>query len=408
MKNEWPSEFPGVNWIGAEEESAVLDVLRKKTVFRYYGLSDPPHVAALEEWAREYYGVRHALAVNSGTGALFTAMSALGVGPGCEVILPSFLWVATTSAVVHCNAIPVLCEVDQSFNLDPLDLRDKINERTKLIVAVHMAGTPCDMHSIMQIAAEYKVPVLEDCAQCNGGTFNGRKVGTFGKVGMFSFQVNKNITAGEGGLVVTDDAQLYERLNATHDLGVPWKDGQPEEAGSVHIWGLGRRMSELIGAVANIQLRKLPAIVDHMRSSKQRIRETLEQSTDLSLRHLNDPEGDTGPFLVMSFSGAGRAKRFIHELGEIRFGYACRLSDYGLHIYSNIASLVGKAPLSAAGNPWSLPQNSSSNYNYAKGACPYSDALFDRSVIISIPSRLSSQQEDEMIEAIRGAAARCE
>ena len=271
MKTNWPYEFPGINWLGKEEERAVVDVVRKGSLFRYYGPERPTHVAQLEDWAKQFYGVKHALAVNSGTGALCTAMSALQIGPGDEVIVPAFLWVATVTAIVHCNAIPVVCEIDDSFNLDAADLRKKITKRTKLIVAVHMAGTPCDMDAIMQVANEHDIPVLEDCAQCNGGSFRGRKVGAFGKVGIFSLQINKNVTAGEGGIIVTDDDALYKRLVATHDVGVPWENSAPNEASDVQFWGQGRRMGELAGAVANVQLRRLPDIITHMRAAKQRI-----------------------------------------------------------------------------------------------------------------------------------------
>ena len=156
----------------------------------------------LEQAAHKFYGVEHALAVNSGTGALCTAVTALGIGPGCEVIMPTFFWVATVGAVVHANAIPVLCEVDDSFCMDPRDPARKITPRTTLILPVHMAGAPCDMKAIMAVADKHGIPVLEDCAQANGGGFQGRKLGTFGAVGIFSLQWNKNVTA-EGITAIT-------------------------------------------------------------------------------------------------------------------------------------------------------------------------------------------------------------
>ena len=177
MMTDWPYEFPGAYWIDEQEEQAVLDVLRKGSPFRYYGLGEPKYVNAYEDEARAYYGVRHALAVNSGTGALACAMAALGVGPGDEVILPAFMWVATVGAVVRANAIPVLCEVDDSLTMDPADLERKITPRTKLIIPIHMAGAPCDMDTVMDVANRHGIPVLEDVAQCNGGTFRGRKLG---------------------------------------------------------------------------------------------------------------------------------------------------------------------------------------------------------------------------------------
>lgn len=403
MEREWPSAFPGVNWLSLEEENAVIDVVRKGALFRYYGPQSPTHVNELEEFAREFYDVRYALAVNSGTGALFTTMSALGIGPGDEVIIPAFMWVATVTAVIHSNAIPVLCEVDDSFNMNPADLEKKITERTKLIAVVHMAGAPSDMDGIMRVANRHKVPVLEDCAQCNGGSFKGRKVGTFGKVGIFSLQINKNVTAGEGGLIVTDDEYLYARLVAAHDLGVPWKQGRPDEISQVHFWGQGRRMGELAGAVANVQLRKLSEVVAHMKASKNRIKEMIAETAGVSFRRINDPDGDTGPFLILTSEDESHAVGAARSLSEAGLENVFHLSDYGLHIYYNIRSLVQKVPLSPAGNPWSLPQNAGSVYEYGKGACPASDDLFERSVIITIPSRLTPEQEQEMTRKIRYA-----
>jgi len=403
MQSDWPSGFPGVNWLSREEEEAVIDVVRKGALFRYYGPQSPTYVDQLEEYARTFYNVRRALAVNSGTGALFTAMSALGIGPGAEVIVPAFLWVATVTAVIQNNAVPVFCEVDDSFSMDPVDLEKKITRRTKLIAVVHMAGTPCDMDAIMRVAGKHNVPVLEDCAQCNGGSFKDRKVGTFGKVGMYSLQINKNVTAGEGGLLITDDEDLYSRLGAAHDLGVPWKDSMPHETSAVCCWGQGRRMGELAGAVAHVQLRKLSQVVAHMKASKQRIKEMLGDIKGVTFRRLNDPDGDTGPFLILTFDTESRAVRVAKHLTDSGLENVFHVSDYGLHIYHNIRSLVEKIPLSPAGNPWSLPQNSDSIFAYDKGTCPTSDDLFERSVIITIPSRLTAEQERQMTRTIRNA-----
>ena len=226
MGTEWPFEFPGTYWIDEQEEQAVLDVLRNGSLFRYYGLSEPSYVDKLEEQAREFYGAKYALAVNSGTGALITCLTSLGIGPGSEVIIPAFMWVATVGAVVQVGAIPVLCEIDDSFSMSPTDLERKITPRTKLIIPIHMAGAPCDIESIIAVADKHRIPVLEDCAQCNGGEFRGRKVGTFGKMGMFSLQLNKNMTCGEGGLIVTDDEKLYTRAFSSHDMGLVRVEGR--------------------------------------------------------------------------------------------------------------------------------------------------------------------------------------
>jgi 8-amino-3,8-dideoxy-alpha-D-manno-octulosonate transaminase len=402
MKIKWPAPYPGAHWLDQREDRAVLNVLHQRSLFRYYGVRKPKHVAALEARARAFYGVKYALGVNSGTGALFTAMTALGVGPGDEVIVPAFFWVATVGAVVNANAIPVLCEVDDSLCMDPHDLEKQITPRTRLIVPVHMAGAPCNMKAIMAIANRHRIPVLEDCAQANGGTFNGRRLGSFGTVGMFSLQWNKNATAGEGGLLVTNDAKLYERCNAAHDLGIPWVNGAPCETGTV-TWGAGRRMSELTGAVGAVQLQKLPTIIQHMRASKRRIKAMLEGIPGITFRRLNDERGDTGPFLILRLESEARARTVVQRMQAAGLDTAVRLAEYGLHIYHNVPQLVGKLPLSPAGNPWNLPRNQALVRDYGKGACPRSDDLFNRSILLPIPSRLDRAHEQVAATIIKAA-----
>lgn len=404
QKFTWPLEFPGAHWIDEREEQAVLDVVRNGSLFRYYGLKSPRHVDAFEAAAREFYGVKHALAVNSGTGALTCSLTALGIGPGSEVIVPSFLWVATIGSIIQVGAIPVLCEVDESFNLDPAALRSCLTPRTGVIMLIHMAGAPADLDGVFRVADEHGIPILEDCAQANGGSYRGRKLGTFGRMAIFSLQLNKNVTSGEGGLIVTNDDRLYERAFSAHDMGMVRKSGrlvQPEDYALS--WGQGRRMTELAGAVACVQLSKLPSIVDHMRASKRRIKQLLAGTPGLKFRKIHDEAGDSGPFLIMILETPARAEALFRRLREGGFGNAMLISDYGLHIYSNIAALVRKIPLSAAGNPWHLAENRQSSYNYHKGACPRSDDLFARSVLLPIPSNLTTEQEDHAVDVIRNS-----
>ncbi len=402
--NNWPFEFPGAYWIDEEEERAALDVLRNGSLFRYYGLHEPKYVSGYEDRARAFYGAKHALAVNSGTGALECAMAALGVGPGDEVILPAFMWVATVGTVVRANAIPVLCEVDDSLTMDPSDLERKITPRTKLIVPIHMAGAQCDMDPIMAAANRHGIPVLEDVAQCNGGSYHGRRLGTIGAMGIFSLQLNKNMTSGEGGLVITSDDNLAERAFAAHDMGLVRVKGRlaPPKPENL-LWGGGRRMNELSGALAYVQIGRLSAIVDHMRHSRDRIKSLISDTPGIGFRRLVDPEGSTGPFIILTLANEAKALDTVARMKDGGLHNVFRIAEYGLHIYSNITPLVQKVPLSPAGNPWNLAANKAASYDYSQGACPASDALFARSVLIPIPSRLTPAQEDEAVVVIKKA-----
>ena len=401
--SNFPCAFPGANWMDEAEEQAVLNVMKSRSPFRYYGPGDPTCAATFEASAREVTGKKFALALNSGTGALSSAMLAMGIGPGDEVIVPAFFWVASVGTVVHCNAIPVLCEIDESFTLDPVDLEEKITPRTKLIVAIHMCGAPCDMDAIMAVAEKHGIDVMEDCAQCNGGSYKGKPIGSFGRVGMFSYQLNKNATSGEGGLAVTDDEQLYWRMNAAHDLGVAWRGAAPDEQPTDFVWGTGRRMSELCAAVANVQLGKLPKIVEHMRGSNGRIRETIADLPGVAFRKINDEAGDTGPFIVLILDTAAAALAAAEKMKAAGLTDLWRMADYGFHCYFNVTQLVQKTPLSSAGNPWSLPQNVDHVPDYSKGACPVSDDLMERAIVVTVPSKLTGEQEQFMIDALRKA-----
>lgn len=403
-KGGWPYEFPGAYWIDKKEEEATLDVLKNGSLFRYYGLGKAKYVDKYESYAKSFYGCKYALGVNSGTGALSIAMNALGVGPGCEVIVPAFLWVATVGAIIQNNAIPVLCEVDESFNMSPDDLEKKITSRTKLIVPIHMAGNPCDMASIMKIAKKHKIAVLEDCAQCNGGSFKDKKVGTFGDMGIFSLQLNKNMTSGEGGLIITNNEKLYYRAFSGHDMGLIRINGRLAKPEPYAIaWGQGRRMTELCGAVASVQIKKLPKIVKRMLGSKNRIKKMLSGIEGLAFRKIYDPQGDSGPFIIMILENETKAKSAAEKMKAGGLHNVFRIADYGLHIYYNIPSLVNKVALSQAGNPWQLSENSKSNYSYEKGACPKSDDLFSRSILLPIPSKLMAEQEQWAAEVVREA-----
>src|SRR5215471_3486573 len=246
-----PLEFPGVHCMNEEEEQAALRVIRSRSLFRYYGVNLQGEVEAFESEIKKFLGVSHALAVTSGTGALHVALSALGVGPGQEVIVPAYLWVSVVAAVVNLGAIPVLADIDETFTLDPMDVQRRITPKTTGMIVVHMSGAPADCPTLLQVAQQRKLFVLEDCAQCAGGSIGGKKVGSFGDMGIFSFQMNKNMSSGEGGCVVTNDRRLYQRAVACHDNGYARDaDGRAIiDDLDLCLWGQGYRLDELRAAI---------------------------------------------------------------------------------------------------------------------------------------------------------------
>ncbi len=402
-----PLEFPGVHFMDQEEEDAVLRVIRSRSPFRFYGMDLRHEAAGFEREFAEFLGVRHAVAVGSGTGALHTALGALGVGPGQEVIVPAYLWVSIIAAVVNRGAIPVFADIDQTFCLDPADVARKITPRTSGIVMVHMSGAPGNVQEVLKVARAHDLFLVEDCAQCAGGSIGGRKVGAFGDMAIFSFQMNKNMTSGEGGCVVTGDLQLHRRAVACHDLGYPRNDEgrMMFDLPDLQLWGMGCRMDELRAAVLRAQLRKLPHITAAMRGSKYRIRAAIEKFSCVTLRSIQDPAGDTGAFLITTYRDAATAQKARDALRAEGIRTAPQgvsnilMTEWGLHLYYNNLSLLKRASIDGKGFPWNLAENSGSAVEYGKGLCPVADSLFERSVLLAIPSCLTTRDEDDIIAA---------
>ena len=401
-----PLEFPGVHHMGQEEIDAAVRVLQSRSLFRYYGIDLQNEVDAFEREFSALTGAKHALAVGSGTGALAVALSALGVGPGQQVIVPAYLWVSVAAAVVNQGAIPVVADIDETFCLNPAAVEKQIGDRTTGIILVHMSGAPGNAKAIREIADRRGLFLLEDCAQCCGGGIHGQSVGSFGHMGIFSFQMNKNITSGEGGCIVTNDDRLYRRAFACHDLGYARDDNGRLAFDDIEacLWGKGCRMDELRAAVMRVQLRKLPAIASAMRTSKYRIREALNRFPQVRLRSIPDPAGDTGCFLITTYPTPEIARRV--NLGLKAEGIRTYpqgisnilMTDWGLHLYYNNVSLVRKTSV-AGGFPWNLAENQGLVPDYGKGACPVADSLFERSILLPIASCLTRDDEADIIRA---------
>ena len=247
--------YPGASLLDDEEVEAVARVMRSRDLFRYYGFSEPGEVGAYERAWADQVGVRHALAVNSGTSALFCALVAAGVRPGGEVLIPAFGWISVPNAVLQVGAIPVVVDVDDSLTLDPRAVERSLGERTAAILPVHMRGAPSALRELVEIAERGGVPLVEDACQAAGVTYEGRPVGSFGKVAAFSTQFAKLVSTGEGGALVTDDGDAYRAALDAHDPANALRRGEGPSAYP----GLNLRCTELQAAVGRVQLGLLAA-----------------------------------------------------------------------------------------------------------------------------------------------------
>ena len=378
-KTPLPGPYPGALLIGREEEKLVLEVLRSKSLFRYYG---PDVLGKSVEFERRFatrIGSRHALAVNSGTSALKCALHAVGVGPGDRVLVPSFSYVATADVVLALGATPVFVEIDASMTLDPIDLRRKLADRNavkpKAICVVHLFGVAADMDPILATAREYGVPVVEDCAQSCGTMYRGQTVGRLGSVGIFSFQLNKVITAGEGGAVVTDDPVLHDRAVRLHDHG----NHRGNEAAGEPCIGEGLRINELSAAILLAQLGRLDDILSRLRVAKRFLVERLGDVPGLEMTRVPDPEGDGGVSLTFLTDSSERTKRVVDALNAE--GIRVLRQYNGRLLYEQPA--LRHTALDPA--PW----------------CPHSADLVGRCVFLGLTTTLSRRDLHDIVTAIR-------
>jgi dTDP-4-amino-4,6-dideoxygalactose transaminase len=375
---------PGVELIGAEETAEVLEVMSSGFLSRY-GPSDDPAFGAkvhrLEDEVAAMTGVRHALGLSGGgSAAIWIALLGLGVGAGDEVIVPGFTFVASISAIVYTGATPVLAEVDETFDLDPGDVEARITPRTAAILAVHMLGAPARLDELKAIADAHGIPLVEDCAQAFGATYRGRAVGGIGTVGAYSFNEYKTITCGDGGMIVTDDDDLYGRCFAMHDQG-----HEPDRLESRYaprpFLGMNFRMTELSAAVLLAQLRKLDRIRSHLRANKAIVKEILAEVPAIEFRTLTDPDGDLATHLVVSLPTPGVARAVAQDVGSIT------LAESGWHVYSRMNHLLERRTVTGKGCPFDCSCPEHARGDYRPGMLPRTDALLERSISIGIGVR---------------------
>lgn len=400
VRQPLPTMYPGGNRIGQEEEDAVLEVIRSKRLFRYYGPQPgPSKVEALEKAFAAHMGTEYALAVTSGTGALICALNGLGVGPGDEVIVPAYTWIASASAVFMLGAVPITAEVDESLTLDPADVERKITPRTKAIMPVHMRGAPARMDALMDVARKHGLKVIEDTAQADGASYKGKRLGSIGDVGAFSLQFNKIITSGEGGIVITNDREVWKRAVMFHDVIGGARNNIPEEE---ILPGVNFRMTELQAAVALAQLHKLDGLLEQMRERKTMLKESMAdvaQRKGVTFRTENDPAGDAAISLIFFMPEAERAHKVADALSAEGAGayvmHTPGQSDY--HIYPYWSPIMNQRTWTPTSGPWRWHDG---EVKYTPDMCPRTLELLGRAVHMDVSPDLSSDQVEEIAEAL--------
>ncbi|HQY10967.1 MAG TPA: DegT/DnrJ/EryC1/StrS family aminotransferase [Ferruginibacter sp.] len=291
--------MPGYETWSDAERKEVNDVLETGILMRY-GFDGPRKgiwkAKELEEAICQTFGCKHAQLVSSGTAALTTAMSAVGIGYGDEVILPSFTFVASFEAVLSVGAVPVFADVDDCLTLNPDAVRNAITSKTKCVMPVHMCGSMADMDALQSICREHKLLLLEDACQSIGGSYKGKKLGTIGDAGTFSFDFVKTITCAEGGVVMTNREDVYIHSDGYTDHGHDHK-GVDRGADLHPFIGYNFRISELHAAVGLAQIKKLDDFLSIQKKNHTALKNMLASVPEISFRRIPDASGDSCTFL---------------------------------------------------------------------------------------------------------------
>jgi len=327
-----------------EEIREVIDVLKRKVLFRYGFDKEREGIYKVKEFEdkfKEFIGSKYALGVSSGSAALKVAIESLNLTKGKEIITQCFTFVATIEAIEESGFKPVLCEIDDSLNMDISDLEKKITKDTCAIIPVNMMGCSGKIDKIIEIAKSKNLPVIEDNCQSTGASYFGKKLGTFGDIGCFSFDYVKVMTTGEGGMIVTDNEEIYKQADYYHDHGHPHlKDKNRGEEKRMRK-GFNFRMNELQGALGIAQLKKLPEIIRKQKENKKKIKEGIKDIKGIVFRNIPDPEGEIATFLTFYLPTKEKTEKFKEKMKNL--GVNPAILNYW-HFIANVEIAGGNFP----------------------------------------------------------------
>jgi 8-amino-3,8-dideoxy-alpha-D-manno-octulosonate transaminase len=377
--------MPGYEWIGETEKEQINEVLETGIFFRYEFKNERKGVYKVREFEEafaQYTGAVYAHAVTSGSAALKVALAALGVGPGDEVITQGFTFIATFEAIMESGAVPVPAEIDETLNMDPDDFEKKITPKTKAVIPVHMLGSPARIQEIIDIARKHDVKVIEDTAQAAGAAVGGKKLGTWGDMGTFSFDFYKTITTGEGGMVVTNDRDLYVRASEYADHG---HDHNPEVGRALDgrtFLGFNFRMNELQGAVGLAQLSKLDDMIQRQLQNSALIREALESIESVTMRDLPENGKDSCTHICFFLPDAEKAAAFHKRFTDQGFA-AIYFKNNLWHFLPNWEHLIGRKTVWPGPYPFAGPPYGG-DFKYSPDMLPKTTEIVEKLVVIPV------------------------
>ena len=403
-----PIPHGGMGWsaVGEEEIAAVTALLREpKNLFRVRDDGQMSECEKLEKNICDTTGAAYSLFVSSGTGALACCLTGFEIGPGDEVIVPAYTFIATPAAVVDVGAIPVIAEIDESLGLDPVDLEKKITPYTKAVIVVNMVGVPARLDAIRAICKKHNLVLIEDCCQAIGATYKGKFCGVESDAFAWSTNFFKVITCGEGGVFMTSNPTAYQRgvYQSDNGLNSVGRD-YPVQKEVKSFSRSGIRGNVIAAAVLNAQVDKLDSMLSHTRALKKRFFSKLEPSDNYKPQHVDDPEGDCGFCVNLIMNDLNKVEKILklaEEEGLPLFRlYEVNLFEGGdLHIYSNWAPILEKRGATSAGYPWKDPAYKGS-VEYSKDMCPNTTDILGRTVRFLFNIKMTDDNMDEFAAAL--------
>ncbi len=381
--------------IGKEEIDAVARVIESKQLFKCNdALKETENC---EKDMRELFGIDHAVLMTSGYAALVSALVGMGIGPGDEVIIPAYTYIATAMAVVGAGAMPVIAEVDETLMIDPADIENKITERTKAVIPVHMMGYPCNMKAVTEIAKKHNLFVLEDACQANGAKFEGKRLGTIGDAAALSFNYFKIISAGgEGGALLTNNKEIFEKALIYHDSSaVAYFGDQMKDFSTQAFCGTEFRVGEVTSAILRQQFKKLDGIVADLKKNKALLKDALGNGFDYT--PCNDDEGDSAIAITFSFDTIEKCLDFAQKTDAVVPGYT------GKHVFYDWKPILEKR---GAAHPLMDPfkMDCNKHVEYSDDMCQKSLEIMKRCAHIYIDPDWTKEEINSLAQKIKKAA----
>ena len=382
--------------IGNQEVQAIKKIISKGKLFRYLENSECDF---FEKNYSKYLSIKHTALASSGTAALTAALVGLKIGPGDEVLIPAHTYMATAMSVLSVGAIPIIVDIDETLTIDPKALEDACGPLTRAAIVVHMWGTTCNMKAIMKIAKKKNLFVIEDACQGVGGGYEKKILGTIGHVGAFSFNYYKNMTSGEGGAVVSNNKEIIERAKCAIDPCHFYWQGRKNSLKPFA--ANGSRASEFMGALLNVQLKRLPGMIKKMRAERNKILSSTQNLSNMGIKHspLNSKNYDCGNYVFFKFNNTLDAENFTSIFPAPIAGKT------GRHNYTEWDQILLKeGSFHQSLNPYKLSQNKKCRMNYNKNMCKSSLEILDKTIMIPTDPKNTKKDINNTIRNIKRAA----